>query len=108
MAPSVPCRHDQLRAAVQALVRAEEFDEGWRSLRPYLIEEENVGAWSLARNVLQAGARRGWSPATRRSVRLAVLSSYEVSELAAHLDVACRLLGAEPEMYVAPFGQIEQ
>ena len=77
-------------------------------LAPDLLESESTPAWSIARNLLAAGARAGWTPPTARRIRLAVLCSYEAAELNEHLRVALLALRIEAEIYAAPYGQLEQ
>jgi FkbH-like protein len=77
-------------------------------LRADLLAGEHASAWSIARNMLRAGRDAGWVPATRRQIRLAVLCTYEAAELSEQLRVACFALGIDAEMYVAPYGQVEQ
>ncbi len=77
-------------------------------LRAELLVGEHTAAWSVARNLLRAGAQAGWAPAASREARLAVLCTYEAGELPEHLRVACLALGIHLESYLAPYGQIEQ
>ncbi len=96
------------RPAIRALVREQRFDEAWRQLVPELLSAEDSGAWSIARNALQAGASAGFSPPTVRQARIAVLCTYESSELRAYLSLACQVLRINAEIYAAPYGQLEQ
>ncbi len=96
------------RSVVRSLLAAGRFDEAWRPLRPVLLGEEDPSAWSIARGVLGAGARDDWKPAGRREARVAVLSTYSSTELVDHLEIACRVLGIDVELYAAPYGQVEQ
>ena len=73
-----------------------------------LLAGEHASAWSIARNMLRAGREAGWVPATKRQIRLAVLCTYEAAELSEQLRVACFALGIDAELYVAPYGQVEQ
>jgi FkbH-like protein len=101
-------REDAGRAPIRALVADGRFDEAWQLLCPDLLSGEQAAAWSIARNVLRAGAAAGWAPATKREIRLAVLCTYEAGELAEQLRIACLALGIAAELYVAPYGQVEQ
>jgi FkbH-like protein len=101
-------REDAARPALRALVADGRFDEAWALLRPDLMSGEQTAPWSLARNLLRAGAKAGWSPVGRRSARLAVLCTYESAELSEQLRIACLALGVEVELYLAPYGQVEQ
>ena len=93
---------------IRALAGEERFDEAWRLLSPRLLAGEGARPWSVARNVLRAGHRTGWSPPVKRSAKLAVLSTYEASELSELLRIACLVLGVDADLYLAPFGQVEQ
>ncbi|MBA3806788.1 MAG: HAD-IIIC family phosphatase [Solirubrobacterales bacterium] len=77
-------------------------------MRPELLAGEQTAAWNVARNVLRAGREAGWAPSSRRNLRLAVLCSYEGGELSEHLRIACAAFGIEAELYLAPYGQLEQ
>jgi FkbH-like protein len=96
------------RDAIRSLVADGSFEQAWRLLLPELLAVGSTAAWSVARNVLGAGRRSGWVPASRREIRLALLCTYEAAELAEHLRIACLALGVGPELYVAPYGQLEQ
>jgi FkbH-like protein len=85
------------------------FDDAWRQLASSLLSADSPAAdWSVARNVLRAGAKAGWSPPTVRTVRLAVLSTYEAAELREHLRLACLAMRIDAQLYAAPYGQLEQ
>ena len=101
-------REDAARPALRALVADGRFEEAWALLRPELMSGGHAAAWSVARNLLRAGAKDGWKPAGRREARLAVLCTYESAELSEQLRIACLALGVEVELYVAPYGQLEQ
>jgi len=99
---------DLTRGSIRALVADGRFEQAWRLVAPALLAGEDDSPWSTARNVLRAGEQAGWAPPTRRSARLAVLCTYESSELAELLRIACLAIGADAELYVAPHGQLEQ
>jgi FkbH-like protein len=101
-------RGDVANAAVRTLVKDGRFAEAWSLLVPELLRGQSTTPWGLARNVLRAGARRQWSPAAARQIRLALLCTYEAAELSEYLRVACLALGIDAECYVAPYGQLEQ
>ncbi|HEY6397496.1 MAG TPA: HAD-IIIC family phosphatase [Solirubrobacteraceae bacterium] len=100
--------HGSAGTAIRKLVDEGRFDEAWRALAPQLLSGSSTGTWSVARHVLRAGAAAGWSPPTARTIRLAVLCTYEAAELREHLQLACRALRIEAELYTAPYGQLEQ
>src|SRR5450755_867297 len=93
---------------VRTLVSEGRFGEAWARVRPQLLAGEATAPWSIARNVLRAGERKEWRPEATRQARLAVLCSYESAELSEHLRLACLALGIDAELYVAPYGQLEQ
>ncbi len=97
-----------VRSAVRALASAGRFDEAWAALRPLLRTRDEAWIWSAARNVLRAGARDGWSPPSSRSARLGILCTYTGAGLVDHLEIACRALDVDVELYAAPYGQLEQ
>src|SRR3954467_7337631 len=97
-----------VRSAVRALIGEQRHDEAWRLLRPSLTGAGEDGAWDLARSVVRSGEAIGWAPAAKRTVRLAILCSYEGAELTAYLQLACQAFGIGVELYAAPFGQLEQ
>lgn len=99
---------DSVQSSVRALVSERRYGDAWELLRPALLSGEDGPAWNIARGVLRAGAGEGWSPTSRRQIRLAVLSTYESAELREHLALASRALGVESEFYAAPYGQLEQ
>lgn len=99
---------DATRATLRALVAAKRFDEAWALLRADLLGGDDTAPWSVAANLLAAGARAGWGPPTRRQARVALLCSDEAAQLSEQLRIACLALGAEITLYTAPFGQIEQ
>jgi len=105
---NVTASADATRATLRALVADGRFDEAWSLLRAELIGADGTAAWSMARNLLVAGARAGWSPPAKRQARLAVLCGYEAAELSEQLRVACLALFADVTVYTAPFGQLEQ
>src|SRR3954452_1638426 len=96
------------RAAVRAFVRERRFDDAWALLAPLLRAGDEAWAWAAARNVLKAAAAEGWSPPVRRQARLGLLCTYTVEELAEQLRIACAAFGVGAELYVAPYGQLEQ
>jgi len=96
------------RAAVRECVSAGRYTDAWELIRPRLRTTDEAWVWSAARNVLRAGAREEWSPPSRRSARLGLLCTYMGSDLAEHLEVACRALDVDVELYAAPYGQLEQ
>ncbi len=96
------------RSALRALVSAGRFAEAWGLLRPLLRTRDEAWVWSAARNVLRAGARNEWSPPSSRSARLGILCTYTGADLADHLEIACRALDIDVELYAAPYGQLEQ
>lgn len=99
---------DAARPALRTLVADGRFEEAWALLRPDLMSGEHTAPWSVARNLLRAGAKAGWKPAGRRRARLALLCTYESAELSEQLRIACLALGVEVELHVAPYGQVEQ
>jgi FkbH-like protein len=101
-------REDATRAPIRALVTDGRFEEAWRLLRPELLAGEQTAAWSIARNMLRAGRDAGWTPTTKRDIRLAVLCTYEAAEMSEQLRLACLALGIDAELYAAPYGQVEQ
>jgi FkbH-like protein len=101
-------RTNAAATAIRALVSEGRYDDSWNLLRPQLLAGETTTAWNLARQVVRAGARSGWAPATSREIRLAVLCSYEAAEFSEHLRLACLALGISAELYLAPYGQLEQ
>lgn len=101
-------RDEAWRAPIRTLVADGRFEEAWRLLRPDLLCGEQAAAWSTARNLLRAGRDAGWSPASKREIRLAVLCTYEAAEMTEQLRIACLALGIDAELYLAPYGQVEQ
>jgi FkbH-like protein len=101
-------RSDAATAAIRTLVSKGRYDDSWNLLRPQLLAGDTTTAWNVARQVLRAGARAGWTPPTSRQIRLGVLCSYEAAEFSEHLRLACLALGIAVELYVAPYGQLEQ
>jgi FkbH-like protein len=101
-------REDGARAPIRALVADGRFEDAWCLLRPDLLAGEHTSAWNTARNMLRAGREAGWAPATKREIRLAVLCTYEAAELSELLRVACLALDVDAELYLAPYGQLEQ
>jgi FkbH-like protein len=100
---------DVATATIRALVADGRFDDAWARVRAALQGGDPAPAvYSLTRNVLRAASAVRWTPPTERRARLAVLCSYEPAELAACLRVACPAFGIDAELYVAPYGQIEQ
>jgi FkbH-like protein len=93
---------------IRMLVEDGRFEEAWRAIVPQLLGGDSTSAWSVARNVVRAGAAAGWSPSCARKIRLAVLCTYEAAELREHLELACSALRIEAELYEAPYGQVEQ
>ncbi len=99
----------RVRVTVRALLAERRYDDAWLLLRPVLLAgDDDPAIWSLARGVLRAGGPDAWTPPSRREARLAVLSTYESAELVEHLEIACRALGIETQLYAAPYGQVEQ
>jgi FkbH-like protein len=96
------------RERIRALVADGRFEQAWRLLIPELLAGGRASSWSTARNLLGAAGRAGWTPPTRRQARLALLCTYESAELSEQLQIACLALGVQAEMYVAPYGQLEQ
>lgn len=99
---------DDLAARVRALSNEDRYDEAWGAVRPLLLSRDDGAVWNLARTLLRRAADAGWAPPATRSARLAVLCSYEASELVGSLEIACRALGVAVELYSAPYGQLEQ
>jgi FkbH-like protein len=97
-----------LGTELRVLVGSERFAEAWELVVPELLSAPSAAPWSLARNVLAAGARAGWTPPLARRIRLAILCTYEAAELREHLRIALLALRIEAELYVAPYGQLEQ
>jgi FkbH-like protein len=98
----------QIGGTVRELARAGRFDDAWRALVPELLADPAPANFSLARNMLRAGAKAGFRPPTARSIRLAVLCTYEAAELRELLEIACLAVRIDVEMYAAPYGQVEQ
>jgi FkbH-like protein len=94
--------------AIRALVSEGRYDDAWDLLRPLLLAGTTTTGWNQARQVVRAGARAGWTPPSTRQIRLGVLCSYEAAEFAEHLRLACSMLGIAAELYLAPYGQLEQ
>jgi FkbH-like protein len=90
------------------MVSAGRYEDAWRLVVPQLLAGQATAPWSVARNVLRAGASAGWAPSTSRQIRLGVLCTYEAAELSEHLRLACLALGIAAELYLAPYGQLEQ
>src|SRR5450755_970850 len=105
---TVNARADAAGAPIRTLVSDGRFNEAWALVRPQLLSGEATAPWSVARNVLRAGGRRDWKPACTRSARVALLCTYEAAELSEYLQLACLALGIEVELYLAPYGQLEQ
>jgi FkbH-like protein len=101
-------RGDVANAAIRMLVKDGRFADAWSRLVPELLRTEDTAPWSVARNVLRAGSRQHWTPPAARQVRLALLCTYEAAELSEYLRVACLAVGIDAELYVAPYGQLEQ
>jgi FkbH-like protein len=99
---------EQLGGTIRELARAGRFDEAWRALVPALLSGEEGASFGLARNVLRAGAKAGFTPPTARSIRLAVLCTYEAAELRELLALACLVMRIDADIYAAPYGQLEQ
>ncbi len=95
-------------AAIRELVVHGRYGEAWSRLRPEMLAADATAPWLLARKVLRAAAAEGWAPPTSRQMRLAILCSYEPAELAEYLELALLALGVDTELYVAPYGQLEQ
>lgn len=93
---------------MRTLVSEQRFDDAWRIVVAELLADAPGASWSIARNVLRAGAAAGWSPPTTRAIRLAVLCTYEAAELREHLRLACLALGIDAALWGAPYGQLEQ
>ena len=93
---------------IRELVKAGRFAEAWRSVTADLLADNAPAAWNTARNVLAAGERQGFTPPTARSIRLAVLCTYESAELREHLRLAMLALRIDAEIHAAPYGQLEQ
>jgi FkbH-like protein len=96
------------RSAVRALVAAKRTGEAWAILRPLLRTGAEAWAWSAASNVLRSGAQEGWAPPSSRSIRLGILCTYTSPDLASHIEIACRAMDIDVEIYTAPYGQLEQ
>ncbi|MDQ6841674.1 MAG: HAD-IIIC family phosphatase [Actinomycetota bacterium] len=105
---AVDRRDGATSAAIRELVASGRYAEAWSALRPRMLAADETAPWLLARNVVRAAARGGWAPATTRQIRLAVLCSYEAAELAGYLELALMALGVGAEVYLAPYGQLEQ
>lgn len=105
---TVTARPEGPSAAIRQLAAAGRFDQAWQLLVPDLLRSDSSAVWSAARNLIAAGARSGWGPPSSRAIRLAILCTYESTELGEHLRVACIALGIGAETYIAPYGQLEQ
>jgi FkbH-like protein len=101
-------RSDADAATIRTLVSEGRYDDSWNLLRPALLAGDTTMAWNVARQLLRAGARAHWAPPTSRQIRLGVLCSYEAAEFSEHLRLACLALGIAAELYLAPYGQLEQ
>jgi len=99
---------DAWRSAVRAQVAERRFDDAWRTVRTELLSGDSTAAYSVARNVLSSCERAGFAPAAKRRIRLAVLCTFEAAELASTLRIACLAQGIDAQLYVAPYGQVEQ
>jgi FkbH-like protein len=99
---------DQLAGVVRELAREGRFDDAWRALVPSLRSEDSGPSWSLARNLLRTGAAVRFTPPTARTIRLALLCTYEAAELRELLQLACMAARIDAEIYAAPYGQVEQ
>ncbi len=99
---------DTAGAAIRSLVLDQRPGEAWELARAQILSGEGTAPWSIARNVLRAGAKTGWTAPVLREIRLGVLCSYESAELTEHLRLACLALGIGAECYLAPYGQLEQ
>jgi FkbH-like protein len=101
-------RTDAAATDVRTLVSGGRYDDAWALLRPQLLGGDTTSAWNAARQVVRSGARAGWAPTTSREIRLGVLCSYEAAEFSEQLRLACLALGIAAELYLAPYGQLEQ
>jgi FkbH-like protein len=95
-------------ADVRRLLDERRYDDAWDELRRKLLVRDDQALWNVAVAALRAGREDGWTPPASRSVRLAVLCSYEGAELVRHLEPACAALRLDAALYAAPFGQLEQ
>jgi FkbH-like protein len=99
---------EAVRAAIRQSVAEGRHEQAWQLLRPQLLTGEAIAPWNLARQALRASARDGWTPPTARRIRLGVLCGYEAAAMAEQLPLACLALDIDAELYVAPYGQLEQ
>lgn len=93
---------------IRALVKDGRFEEAWRAVAGDMLTENAPAVWNAARNVLAAGERQGFSPPSTRSIRLAVLCTYESAELREYLRLALLALRIDAQIHAAPYGQLEQ
>lgn len=63
---------------------------------------------SLASMRYVLGARRRLAPTADPRVRIALASSFTVDALVPYIDLECRLLRLEPELYLSPFNTWER
>ena len=97
------------RDSIRALAGDGRLDEAWAQVAAgFTGGDTGPEDFALARNVLRAGERGGWAPALARQARLAVLCTYDPAELAESVRLACLAFGIDAELYVAPYGQVEQ
>jgi FkbH-like protein len=97
-----------LTETLRALVGGGRFDEAWGRVQSMVKAADDPSAYDLARAILRTGGQNGWAPPAARDVRLAVLSTYEATELAEHVGIACAAFGISTRLYAAPYGQLEQ
>lgn len=103
-----PAQRQDPRSVARALTSEGRLDEAWELLAPDLRAGDEYRTSQAAARVLAAGVARSWSPGARRTVRVAVLATYELAELSRLFDVACRAHELAVDLHVPPFGQVEQ
>jgi FkbH-like protein len=70
-------------------------------------EPTHLNYWNVYKRIQQLDLTSLNVPDEKR-VKVALLSSFTVDPLGMYLDVKCRLVQLDPEIYVAPFNQYQQ
>lgn len=99
--------HKAYLARARLYLRLGRIDDAFADLRRAVVGQEEYGFLTVAARLLDRLSRRG-APSAQRKARIAILSSTTTDLMASLLRLVCFRDGIEADLYVGPYGNVQQ